>query len=1032
MSLDDYQKEFVLTHEDCKTIEIQGYLDRFKDVDYAKIECLNPFCEKGIRLIDSPGLGEHLSRAKVTTNYLGKAQAVIFVLNAARLLSVDEIEFIEEELGKGRLDNVFFVINFINVVEDDAGEEGVQEVKDCTHMKLEHHFLNEKGEFDEEFYNRRVFYVNAKGALDARTSTPINNEMLEVSGVPALEKALENFLTSDKQVAVAFNTIINTLKRVVEDACNEISTRRTHLKQCLNEADEQDKQSLDETESQLLEQLNIAKMAADGSTDISENFDTTMETKTMTTNTSASHQATGTESGYGPIKVKSDTLVSVLEDISVLIGERKNQSVHLTTGGTIDQPGLTLIADAKVVVKMAKDIREGIFNVIVLGEFKTGKSTLLNSILGSEILIAKATPATSIITMLVYGVSKEVAIYETGKETPRYLTFDDYKEEFKLTPKDIESLNKKKILDRFEKIEYAQIECLNSLCENGVKLIDSPGLGEQASRTKVTTNYLNRVQAIILLLDATKILSEDECKFIEKIEEKLGSGRLSNVFFVVNRINQVEEKEVEGIKEWVKAKLYDHFLNEQSEFDKDFYNRRIFFVNAKGAFDARSSNPIDYKMLEGSSIPALETELEHYLTSEAKNTDIIMITFKSLQEFVKNALIGITFKKTEIAEPLVKLERNKVEADIGLAALEAQKVEIQKTITRFGEIISGKLFANLKSYINNLHKTWEEDSKELNLEEITGFVNIFKSLGNQDMMKNTLKREIEKYIKKKLEEWGEKAPALVHEDIENMNTIVQTQVEDFHLELSQIRSIFSSGQLLAGYELDTEKGRVKKGLQSTINVLMLDPSGLTGTLMGSGDWGSFIGRILLDFIIFGAISAVATPLIGLIAYLVSELIHMLFQREGFAERMLTMIGEQLFDSIPQKMSKMSKKQLKDIQEGSLIVTSLPEEISKQEKNIREKIQQKFSQEAKNLTNNLQSQIDQQRAKQEDIIRQKCQAGFSVEKETNRLDTIASKLIELVPIAGVAADKRPEEITQFVKELREILAGKEDKKVFTSV
>ncbi|PSB50485.1 hypothetical protein C7B67_14240, partial [filamentous cyanobacterium Phorm 6] len=436
-----------------------------------------------------------------------------------------------------------------------------------------------------------------------------------------------------------------------------------------------------------------------------------------------------------------------------------------------------------------------------------------------------------------------------------------------------------------------------------------------------------------------------------------------------------------------------------------------------------SSNPIDYKMLETSGIPTLETELENYLTSEAKNTAILTTPFTFLHDFAKKALADIKDKKITATEPLAKLERNKVEADKALVALEAQKVEIEQTIIRFGEIISGKIFANLKSYINDLPKTWEEDSKELNLEEL-GFFNIMKSLGNQDKIKNTMKREIEKYIKKRLEEWGEKVPTLAEKDIENMNAIVKAKIEDFHVELTQIRNFFSTGQLLGSYELDTEKGRIKKGFQSTINVLMLDPSGLTGTLMGSGDWGSFIGRILLDFIIYGTISVVATPVVGLTLYVIQEIIHTIIQGQGFKGRLIKTIGEQLFDSTPQKMSKMSKKQLKDIQNGSLIVTSLPEEISKQEKTVREKIQQQFAQGAKHLTKNLQAQIDQQKAKQEDIIRQKSLEGFNVEQETNRLDAIASKLIELVPIAGVAADKRTEEITQFVKELRELLAGKE--------
>jgi hypothetical protein len=394
--------------------------------------------------------------------------------------------------------------------------------------------------------------------------------------------------------------------------------------------------------------------------------------------------------------------------------------------------------------------------------------------------------------------------------------------------------------------------------------------------------------------------------------------------------------------------------------------------------------------------------LEHYLTSEAKGTDALTTAFNSLQKFTKTAIGEIRQKKTQAKKSLDDLERNKVEADKGLAALEAQKVEIEQTIIRYGETISGKVFANLMSYISDLPNTWQQDSETLmNLDDLGMWTIMASTLnqGNKDKIKNTIKREVEKYLREKLKEWAEKVPVILQEDLENMRVTVQAKVEDFHLELSQISSVFSTGQLLGSYELDTEKGKVSKSVQTLMNVLMLDPSGLTGTFMGTGDWGSFMGRMLGEVLIFGVISAVATPVVALAAWAVLELAQMAMQQGSFKQRLLKGIGDNLHKSLPTEMSKQHGK-------------------------ISEKVQQQFAQSAEHLTFHLQAQIEQQRAKQEDVISQKSLAGFSVEQETNRLDAIASKLIELVPIAGVAADKRTEEITQFVKELRELLAGKE--------
>src|SRR5581483_11272689 len=114
------------------------------------------------------------------------------------------------------------------------------------------------------------------------------------------------------------------------------------------------------------------------------------------------------------------------------------------------------------------DLREGLFTVVVVGEFKTGKSTLLNSMLGSGALPAKATPCTAIITLLVNGTSDRVVIYETGQAEPRILDWADFMREFQLSLEDQETLEGGNVLDRFANVRYAQIESNHRLCARGV------------------------------------------------------------------------------------------------------------------------------------------------------------------------------------------------------------------------------------------------------------------------------------------------------------------------------------------------------------------------------------------------------------------------------------------------------------------------------------------------------------------------------------------------------------------------------------
>ena len=66
-------------------------------------------------------------------------------------------------------------------------------------------------------------------------------------------------------------------------------------------------------------------------------------------------------------------------------------------------------------------IRTRKYRVAVMGEFKRGKSTLLNALLGAPILPADATPTTAAISRITYGSRERVLLFfrdGTSREIP--------------------------------------------------------------------------------------------------------------------------------------------------------------------------------------------------------------------------------------------------------------------------------------------------------------------------------------------------------------------------------------------------------------------------------------------------------------------------------------------------------------------------------------------------------------------------------------------------------------------------------------
>ncbi len=683
------------------------------------------------------------------------------------------------------------------------------------------------------------------------------------------------------------------------------------------------------------------------------------------------------EHGFGAAQQKVQALLAVLRNVALLVGEPGETPIALKSGGEV-LPGLGLTSDAANLSIRARDMEQGIFKVLVLGEFKNGKSTLLNAMLGHKTLPARAAPATAILTELVYGESEDVLVFEVGQPEPRRLRWEAFVHEFQLNEQDIQTLKQQQYLDRFQHVEYARIERPHRLCANGVRLIDSPGLGEHISRTRVTINFLKQSQAVIIVLSAISILSEAERAYIER----LGEGRLPQVFFVINRINQVEPEEVENIKHWVQQSLAPHFLDENGEFDEMFYARRVFFVNAKGALEARTASPPKEVLLEESGLPALEEELERFLASDEKVAASLSATVQALATTVASARKRIAQQKQSLGEPLQELELRRREAEQQFALLGTKKEEITQAIQLFGENIKHRIYTSLLAFIEQMHDTWPEDSvKLINLTEAMNGMDMLTAFFSQETKEKVvaaIKKEIRTYLQIKLTEWAEGIPALVLPEVKKLLAELTAQVEDFGRELAAINAIFATG---AAEDVPPGEKQASPLLQTLLNAG--DLSRMTGALLKEEDWEALFGKSLQDaltvgtiFDFFGGIAAW-----GGVLLLIDEFLGQIIKGPVFGTWVLKPLGDKLHEQ-------------------------LAKEAPKHRDELYRRVDERFATLTTSAALALQAQIEEARREQESIIRMKEQEGFSIEREKRRLDQIGAELLDLLNHASQIASGTP--------------------------
>lgn len=178
-----------------------------------------------------------------------------------------------------------------------------------------------------------------------------------------------------------------------------------------------------------------------------------------------------------------------------------------------------------------EQIRTRKFRVAVVGEFKRGKSSFINALLGKELLPVDALPTTATLNRITYGaVPRAYLRYKDGSEEQveigelsRYVT--------KLTGESE---------DAAARIEEAVVEYPSIFCQNHVDLIDTPGMNDDMSMNEVTLAQLEHIDLAIVTLSPGSPFSETESRFMARLLE---SDEICRIIVVVTKIDEVRGKE---------------------------------------------------------------------------------------------------------------------------------------------------------------------------------------------------------------------------------------------------------------------------------------------------------------------------------------------------------------------------------------------------------------------------------------------------------------------------------------------------------
>lgn len=197
----------------------------------------------------------------------------------------------------------------------------------------------------------------------------------------------------------------------------------------------------------------------------------------------------------------------------------------------------------ETLTQLMEDLQTNESFITVLGEFKRGKSTLLNALLQSELLPSDVTPTTAAIHVIRHSEDHYLEVHYTSSSEVERMQLEG---------------------TRLKEFTFDANRDLNEVHHIGVRLpmpkllahsvlIDTPGVGDlNEHRLDVTYKYIPRSELILFVLDATAPLRKSELTYLTDTVLKLKFG---DVIFVGNFTDRLDEEELEETLEYMRKKL---------------------------------------------------------------------------------------------------------------------------------------------------------------------------------------------------------------------------------------------------------------------------------------------------------------------------------------------------------------------------------------------------------------------------------------------------------------------------------------------
>jgi len=310
-------------------------------------------------------------------------------------------------------------------------------------------------------------------------------------------------------------------------------------------------------------------------------------------------------------------------------------------------------------------LRRGRLTLAVLGQFKRGKSTLVNALLGAPVMPSSVLPLTSVVTFVRYGEKPQITVrYQDGREEAR-------------PPEELAAFVTEEKNPRNERgVSWVRVEWPSPFLKRPLRMVDTPGVGSVYNHNTATSEaFLGHMDAAIFVLGVDPVLTETEIDWLRRVKD-----RAERFFFVLNKTDQLRPEEVEKVLAFTQAQLRAVWGREG----------RIYPLSARRALE----NP------EDPPFRLFRENLEAFLDREGSRVLLASLERK-LRRGIRSLLMALALEREAARRPADEMAKRLQEL-----REEEERLELEKSRGLWVLNEAGARF--LKKLKERMESRWEE------------------------------------------------------------------------------------------------------------------------------------------------------------------------------------------------------------------------------------------------------------------------------------------------------------------------------------